>query len=697
MHRRALHRLPQPPRSALAAALSVRSCAAAAAPSPDAQSGSGGRYGLGAVLAAAGVGTAIGVAVGDKDMRMRRLTFPPNQLRACCDASPETENQKALPDRLAEVVGASYVKRNYTQKGSRLGRGTSLAHVSPGTLAEAAEVLKLCVAADVAIIPQGANTSLTGASVPRNEGSDRPTIVVNLRRLRKIMPLEDGKKVLCFSGVGIYDLKEKLEKEYKRDSHSILGSIFLNPTVAAGVAFGSGGTQIRKGPAWTERALYLKVNADGNVEVVNTLGLNDGGDPIAFLDSHDTLSADAVNLKGGGICSWPRYDDVVRAYNENKVSRFNADMTGIDCCRSEGKVMILATMHDTFDIPKKSQIVWVACKDLAAAHALKRQVALKSKDCTAKSCEYMNKEVYDGVDRAGRILVKMIELVGMQRLEPLWNLKLSIEMIPLPFTNIICDKFLYWFNNVIPHPLPQQLRDFGTDYDHHMLMEFAEYSDGEVQRLRDSLDQFVAQHPEGHIKYHICEGKDASRANLWRFVVAPAFRTYCIGKGMQGLSIDYALPKKFSEYPAMPEKQFPIQNRWVYSHFGCNVYHEDLVFGPEVDVHAAKKEIKHTVENLGGKLPAEHGHGTEYRAPANMQERWRKMDPLNVMNPGVGGTSAFKGYSDALRMSPAHTEPRMPATCGRARMRGPEFSLSHAAGSSDFECSYGFAMLAGKK
>jgi len=28
----------------------------------------------------------------------------------------------------------------------------------------------------------------------------------------------------------------------------MLGSVFLNPTVAAGVALGSGGTQLRKGP-----------------------------------------------------------------------------------------------------------------------------------------------------------------------------------------------------------------------------------------------------------------------------------------------------------------------------------------------------------------------------------------------------------------------------------------------------------------
>jgi len=603
------------------------------------------RYGLGALTAAGAVGIVAGVAIGDKDMRLRKMQFPPNQLRTCCDAPPPTDAQKALPDQLATVVGSGNVKRNHSQKGSRIGKGTSIAFVSPGTLSEAVKVLELCVAADVAIVPQGANTSLTGASVPRDETSDRPTVVINLRRLRKIMPIEDGKRVVCFAGAGIYDLKEKMKNEYGRDSHSVLGSIFLNPTVAAGVAFGSGGTQIRKGPAYTERALYVKVRADGSTEIVNTLGLKESGDPTKFLDSRESLSSSDFDPKAKGSCSWPNYSELVLNHESSQVSRYNADTTGIDCCRSEGKVLILATMHDTYVIPEVSHVVWVACKDLETAHALKRQVALKGKDCMAKSCEYMNREVYDGVDRAGRILIKMIEIVGMKHLEPLWNLKMAIEMIPLPFMGIICDKFLYWFNGLMPQPLPQTLRDLGRDYEHHVLMELADYSSGEADRLKNSLDEFVKARPEGQVKYHVCQGWEASRANLWRFVVAPAFRTFCIGKGMQGLSIDYALPRNFKEYPGLPEEQYPIANRWVYSHFGCNVYHEDLVYGPSIDVHEAKMEVKHSIENLGGKLPAEHGHGTEYKAPADTQERWKKMDPLNVMNPGVGGTPSFKAYA----------------------------------------------------
>ena len=48
-----------------------------------------------------------------------------------------------------------------------------------------------------------------------------------------------------------------------------------------------------------------------------------------------------------------------------------------------------------------------------------------------------------------------------------------------------------------------------------------------------------------------------------------------------------------------------------------------------------------------GKLPAEHGHGTEYVAPEATRRRWQEMDPLNVFNPGVGGLSVKRRYGKA--------------------------------------------------
>eukprot|EP00913_Durusdinium_trenchii_P026461 g24827.t1 len=260
---------------------------------------------------------------------------------------------------------------------------------------------------------------------------------------------------------------------------------------------------------------------------------------------------------------------------------------------------------------------------------------------------YINRATYDAVDQSGRILIKMIELLGMMKLEPLWNLKLFIETrrskrsfgsdmfresIPVPFSTIICDKFLWWFNNILPKSLPKELQQLADEFD--TWHEVAEVT--QVDELMSRLEKFQSKHP-GTVRFHVCDNAfSASRAMLFRFAVAPAFRTYCIGLGLQGLSIDYALPKTFKEYPTLPEAMYPIQHRLVYSHFGCNVYHEDFVFDNQTNVHDAKMAIKKAVEAVGGKLPAEHGHGTEYKAPMDTQRRWMKADPSNTMNPGVG-------------------------------------------------------------
>lgn len=601
-------------------------------------------YKFGTVVAVGTAGTVAGILIGDADSCLRRRTVPQGAFRACCDA-PKTPAQAKIGATLEGIVGKENVSAHVRMRGSRIGEGTAEVVVKPGTLTEAVKVLEACVAADVAVLPQGANTSLTGGAVPRDTECDRPAVVINMRRMNKILPIgEDGHQVLCFAGAGIFDLQDKLQKDYNRDSHSVLGSIFLNPSTAAGVSFGSGGTQIRKGPAFTERALYCKVDKKGNVEVVNTLGLKSKS--LDYLQNATSLSGDDMDPKCKLPSSFPNYAERLTKF-DGECSRYNSDTYGIDCNRSEGKVLILATLHDTFPMPTSSKLIWLSCKDYSTAHALKQNVCLYNhKDCMTKTCEYMNKDQFNTVDRGARALMYVINLVGMRRVEPLWNLKLFIESLPVPFSKVVCDKVLYWVNPVLPRPMSKVIYDMSEEFDHHMLMELAEYSPGEVERVKERLDQFVASRPPGDIKYHVCaDGKDKTMATLFRFSVAPSFRTCCIGSGNQGLSIDYAVPKNRTTLPPLPA-EYPILERNVTSHFGCNVYHEDIMFGNDVDVHKATKAVKKAVEAINGKLPAEHGHGTEYSAPPETQKRWMQMDPLNIMNPGVGGTSWNKNYSD---------------------------------------------------
>ena len=76
------------------------------------------------------------------------------------------------------------------------------------------------------------------------------------------------------------------------------------------------------------------------------------------------------------------------------VSRFNPDTTGPEPNRFEGKVLILASVHDTFPTPTRSTTLWISVDDFATTQKLKREVCLGGGAADLPvSCEYMDKEL----------------------------------------------------------------------------------------------------------------------------------------------------------------------------------------------------------------------------------------------------------------------------------------------------------------
>ena len=631
----------------------------------------------------------------------QRAVLPNGLPRTCCDYHRQTENttaaaltsaQKELPTRLSKIVGPNNVLDGSVQttqtmpflKGARLGSGTALCIVTPRTLHDVVQIAQAIVDADCVILPQGQNTGLTGGSVPHTtktttatSHNHRPTVVLSLKHINRIFPIDDGQRVVCLAGVGLAQLQEWLHKYFPdRESHSVLGSTFLNPTTAAGVAFGSGGTQCRKGPAYTERALAIQVTTnkwqERNVQVINTLGIQ-GMDVKKDLPKGGRKVMDSPAYI---VDTWSRWvqEGYVRdmrystpeaiqtaqasdtSYAErlcrqdSSVSRYNADTKGPDWNRSEGKVIILATVHDTFPKPKETKTFWISFDSLETALQFRRQVCLENAKDLPVSCEYMDRDAFDVVDRSGRMMGNVIKLVGASSpiVRNFWNVKLWVEALPFVAAPLVVDKFLHTINPFVPSVLPKQVQDMGKKMDHHVAMTVGEFDDGSMDRLLDRLQKFASKNGRDKILIHECQSKsEVASLTAFRFVAAPAFRTWCVGEGAQGYSVDYALPKdKGSAPPISPDDAKPIK-RMRYSHFACNVVHEDLAYELGVDVDEAKHALKKTVESkCRGKLPAEHGHGTEYVAPPDTQRRWKRMDPLNVLNPGVGGTSENFRYMD---------------------------------------------------
>jgi len=150
----------------------------------------------------------------------------PNGLpRTCCDDDDDSHHkqpaltaaQKDLKHQLARLVGADNVLDGtgdlnpstapYLQ-GARLGQGRALCIVAPRRLHHVQEILELALAADCVVLPQGQNTGLTGGSVPRASSNDnnnnaRPVVVLSMKHLTGIFPIDDGKRVVCLAGTGL--------------------------------------------------------------------------------------------------------------------------------------------------------------------------------------------------------------------------------------------------------------------------------------------------------------------------------------------------------------------------------------------------------------------------------------------------------------------------------------------------------------
>lgn len=609
-------------------------------------------------------------------------TLPSGTPRACCEDDSEQQKQNdALLQQLEHIVGSANVLHDKDQylKGTRLGHGPALCIVTPRHLHEVQPIVQAIVNANAVVVVQGRNTGLTGGSVPRSSMS-RPTVLLSMTNLQRAFPIDNGKRIVCLAGMGLASLQQFLDRYFPdRESHSTLGSTFLNPTTAAGVAFGSGGTQCRKGPVYTERALYLKVTEnkwhEKQVQVVNTLDVEGFTDDEVPITTRARKVMDTIAYK---LDTWSRwtYEGVERDMkysvkrttkqasdteyaerlcqcNSSDVSRYNADTRGPDCCRSEGKVIVLATVHDTFPKPKFTKSYWLSFDSLDTALKFRKDVCLNNPKDMPVSCEYMDRDSFDVIDRSGRVLSTVIATVGGTSLwvGKMWNVKLWIESLPFSFAPTIIDHVLHGVNNWIPSVLPADVIQAGKQYDHHIAMTVGEFGNGTSNRLLARMEQF--QNTHGPEKIHVIEcTQQAGALSAFRFAAAPAFRTWCVGEGAQGFSVDYALPKNGGQPPMMKDEVQPVK-RMRYSHFGCNVVHEDVALphtnsktGQPIDAERVKHMLKAAIETqCHGKLPAEHGHGTEYQAPEATQARWKRMDPLNVMNPGIGGLPTGPKYN----------------------------------------------------
>jgi len=544
-------------------------------------------------------------------------------------------------DTLRTVVGRRHLltgdkaTRRFRQ-GFRFGSGPVLAVVRPGSLVEQWRVLRACVDADVIVIAQAANTGLTGGSTPDGV-YDRPVVIVSTRRLEGIHLIRDGRQVVCLPGATLNQLEARL-RPLGREPHSVIGSSCIGASVIGGICNNSGGALVRRGPAYTELALYARVDEQGQLTLVNHLGIALGTDPEAMLVRLESgaFTATDVDPAQDRAASDGHYAEHVRAVDAATPARFNADAARLfEASGSAGKVMLFAVRLDTFVKDAATRVFYIGTNDPAEFTALRRAI-LSGFETLPVAGEYMHRDCFDIAARYGKDTYLAIHRLGTDRLPLLFALRARIDALPF-VSGGFSDRLLQWMADRLPEHLPLRLRQYRDRFEHHLMLRMP---DAGIDEARSWLERHF---PSEAGDFFECTAEEGEAAFLHRFVAAGAavrYRAVHPEEVEDIVALDIALPRNCTDWTEqLPEAiERPILHKLYYGHFLCHVFHQDYIVAKGTDCVALEHEMLPLLDARGAEYPAEHNVGHVYEAKPALRAHYAALDPCNMFNPGIGNT-----------------------------------------------------------
>ena len=548
---------------------------------------------------------------------------------------------------LTEIVGRRHMltgdaaTRCY-RRGIRYGGGDVLAVVRPGSLTQLWRTLKACHAAGTVILCQAANTGLTGGSTPMAEGYDRPVVLINMLRLTRMDLLQHGEQVLAQPGVTLDQLERTL-KPLGREPHSVIGSSCIGASVTGGICNNSGGSLIRRGPAFTQFSLYACIDEDGQLQLVNHLGIALGEDPeqiLATLESgrfaHDDLAADLDRM-----ASDRDYAQHVRDIASSEPARYNADPRRLyEASGSAGKIAVFALRLDTFAADTDIRVFYIGTNRASDLEDIRRHI-LGSFDSLPVAAEYMHRTAYDLSREYGKDLFVYISKLGTARVPLAFALKSRFDALAerCGLGRNLGDRMLQRLSTWLPEHLPPRMNDFRDRYAHHLLLKV---SDAGIDETRSYLQAFLAEHSEAGC--FECNDEEASAAFLNRFAVGNAtnrYRAVHADTVEDVVALDIALPRNTRDWfeTLPPALAAQVEQTMYCGHFFCHVMHQEYLAKKGVDCDRLKEQLLALLDARGAKYPAEHNVGHLYRAAPALEDFYRRLDPTNTFNPGIGQTS----------------------------------------------------------
>ena len=164
-------------------------------------------------------------------------------------------------ERLADIVGDTGVLTGpddmapYLVDERQHYRGNALAVVRPAATEQVSAVVRLCVEAGVAIVPQGGNTSLCGAATPFEHGGEIVLSLARMNRIREIDPI--NYTITVEAGVILADVQRAAEEADRLFPLSLGGE--GTARIGGNLSTNAGGTGVLRYGTARELALGLEV------------------------------------------------------------------------------------------------------------------------------------------------------------------------------------------------------------------------------------------------------------------------------------------------------------------------------------------------------------------------------------------------------------------------------------------------------
>jgi D-lactate dehydrogenase len=532
--------------------------------------------------------------------------------------------------------------------GFRFGEGAAEAAVLPGSLVELWRVLKTCHACDRIVIMQAANTGLTGGSTPHGADYDRPVIVINTMRIVGVHLVDGGRQVVCLPGATLYELERTL-RPLGREPHSVIGSSCIGASVLGGICNNSGGALVRRGPAYTELTLYAQVDDQGELRLVNHLGIDLGDDPESMLRRLEAGAFTESDItrdpeRAGSDRTYARH---IRDVDAATPARFNADPSRLfEASGSAGKVVVFAARLDTFACDTRTAVFYIGSNAPDELETLRRDI-LGNFAALPVSGEYVHRTAFDIAERYGKDTFLAIRHLGTDRLPLLFALRRRIdaaaEKLGFP-DGQFSDKLLQALSAWLPSHLPRRMKAYRDRFEHHLILKMAD--DG-VEEARAHLQ---AAFPSATGDFFECEPPEAEAAFIHRFAVAGAavrYRAVHAAEVEDIVAIDVALRRNERDWlEVLPDEiAAPILHRLYYGHFFCHVFHQDYIVAKGHDTHLLEQSMLTLLDERGAEYPAEHNVGHLYDAKPALVRHYKALDPCNCFNPGIGHTSKRRRWS----------------------------------------------------